>query len=155
MWCLLVWVLILTPDCQACHNPRGFVVGYCTLVESSKSPSHSQGVGVLCSHWVIQHCHPSWHWLRVPCPSDSGSRSTSGDTGEGELRDLSIELRVQNEAHTIRYWHISCKVFECLPQGSSELNLHTYPDWIWCKSHFTRQGGWECNNWHSVGNITG
>ncbi|CAI8054376.1 hypothetical protein GBAR_LOCUS29679, partial [Geodia barretti] len=53
-----------------------------------QSPSHSQSVGVLCSHWVIQHslsCSLGDSG-GVSGPSDSGSRSTSGDTGQGELR---------------------------------------------------------------------
>ena len=69
---------------------RGFAVGHITLVESSQSPSHSQGVGVLCSGNIIKHSHCISHSSgRVSGPSDSGSRSTSGDTGDGELRDLS------------------------------------------------------------------
>ena len=37
---------------------------------------------------------------RVSGPANSGSRPTSGDTGEGELRTLSIEIRVHNKLHT-------------------------------------------------------
>ena len=44
-------------------------------------------MGVLCSHWVIQHSLGSLGDSGgVSGPSDSGSRSTSGDTGEDELR---------------------------------------------------------------------
>ena len=74
---------------------RGFAVGHITLVESSQSPSHSQGVGVGSSLSIVQHSHLISHGSgRVSGPSDSGSRSTSGDTGEGELRAGSIEVRV-------------------------------------------------------------
>ena len=66
-----------------------------TCVKSSQSPS--QSVGVLCSHWVIQHSLSSFGDSdRVSGPSDSGSRSTSGDTGEGELRTGPIEVRVHS-----------------------------------------------------------
>ena len=58
---------------------------YPTSVESSNSPCHSQSVGVVCSDWVIQHSLSSFSDSGgVSGPSDSGSRSTSGDTGEGE-----------------------------------------------------------------------
>ena len=41
-------------------------------------------MGVLCSHWIIQHSLSSFSDSGgVSGPSDSGSRSTSGDTGEG------------------------------------------------------------------------
>ena len=40
---------------------------------------------------------------RVSGPSDSGSRSTSGDTGEGELRTWPIEVRDNNEVYARRY----------------------------------------------------
>ena len=39
----------------------------------------------------------------VSGPSDSGSRSTRGDTGEGELRTGSINVRFHSECHTTRY----------------------------------------------------
>ena len=60
------------------------------------SPSHSQNVGVECSHCIIQHSHISFSdsGSGVSGPSDNGSRSTSGDAGEGELRTASIEVRV-------------------------------------------------------------
>ena len=61
------------------------------------SPSHSQSVGVECSYCIIQHslqCSFSDSGSGVSGPSDSGSRSTSGDTGEGELRTVSVEVRV-------------------------------------------------------------
>ena len=61
------------------------------------SQSHRQSVDVLCSHWVIQHTLSSFSDSdRVSGPSDSGSRSTSGDTGEGELRTGPIEVRVHS-----------------------------------------------------------
>ena len=67
-------------------------------------------VWVLCSHWVIQHslisfCDDSGG---VPGPGDSGSRSTSGDTGEGELRTGSIEVRVHFESYFTRNSYFSC-----------------------------------------------
>ena len=52
-------------------------------------------MGVLCSDWIIQRSLSSFSDSGgVSGPSDSGSRSTSGDTGEGELRTGSIEVRV-------------------------------------------------------------
>ena len=42
------------------------------------------------------------------CPGDSGSRSTSSDTGEGELRTGSIEVRVHFESYFTRNGNISC-----------------------------------------------
>ena len=57
--------------------------------------SHSQCVGVLCRLCIIQDSHSSLGDSGgVSGPSDSGSRSTSRDTGEGELRTGSIEVRV-------------------------------------------------------------
>ena len=44
----------------------------------------------------------------VSGPSDSGSRSTSRDTGEGELRTVAIEVRVHCQLHTSRDGYISC-----------------------------------------------
>ena len=41
--------------------------------------------------------------VRVSGPSDSGSRSISGDTGEGELKTGFIEVRVRSECYTTRY----------------------------------------------------
>ena len=42
-------------------------------------------MSVVCRHWVIQHCLIALGDSGgVSGPSDSGSRSTSGDTGEGE-----------------------------------------------------------------------
>ena len=42
-------------------------------------------MGVVSSHWIIQHSVSSFSDSGgVSGPSDSGSRSTSGDTGEGE-----------------------------------------------------------------------
>ena len=90
-----------------------------TLAQNMKSPV--LGLAFLFSAMSWVHCQtaPYVSFLGTNLPnhsyvdmglvgynhngSDSGSRSTSGDTGEGELRDLSIELRVQSEAHTIRY----------------------------------------------------
>ena len=80
-------------DSQGFRDHRWFIVAHSTVVQSSQSPSHSQSVGVLCSHWVIQHSLGSLGDSGgVSGPSDSGSRSTSGDTGEGELRTGSIEV---------------------------------------------------------------
>ena len=77
---------------------------------SRPSPSHSQSVGVQCSHWVIQHSLISFSddSVCVSGPGDSGSRSTSGDTGEGELRTGSIEVRVHFESYFTRKENISC-----------------------------------------------
>ena len=45
----------------------------------------------MCSDWIIQHSLISFSDSGgVSGPSDSGSRSTSGDTGEGELREYYI-----------------------------------------------------------------
>ena len=89
---------------------RGFAVGHITLVESSQSPSHSQGVGVGSSGNIIKHSHCISHGNGgVSGPSDIGSRSTSGDTGEGELRAGSIEVRVYSQCHIYWYGDISCK----------------------------------------------
>ena len=41
--------------------------------------------------------------IDVSSQSDSGSRSSSGDTGEGELI-----IRVQSEVHTTRQLNVSC-----------------------------------------------
>ena len=59
-------------------------VSHITSVDSRLSPSHSQSVGELA-------VTGSFNTVSVPS-SDSGSRSTSGDTGEGELRSGSIEV---------------------------------------------------------------
>ena len=66
-------------------------------MESTQSLVHIQSVGVLCSLWVIQHSLSSFSDDSggVSGPGDSGSRSTSGDTGEGELT-----IRVQSEVHS-------------------------------------------------------
>ena len=51
-------------------------------------------MGVDSSDWIIQHSLSSFSEDGgVSGPSDSGSRSTSGDTGEGELRTGSIQVR--------------------------------------------------------------
>ena len=64
-----------------------FVVGNSTCVEYRYIPSRSQSVRVLFSLWVIQHSLISFSDSDgVSGPSDSCSRSSSGDTGEGELR---------------------------------------------------------------------
>ena len=77
------------------------VVGNSTCVKSLYIPSHSQSVRVLFSLWVIQHSLISFSDSGgVSGPSDSGSRSSSGDTCEGELRTGSIQVRV----HTQCYW---------------------------------------------------
>ena len=45
-------------------------------------------MSVLCSDWIIQHSLVSFSDSGgVSGPSDSGSRSTNGYTGEGELRE--------------------------------------------------------------------
>ena len=45
------------------------------------------------SHCIVQHSLSSFSDSDgVSGPSDSGSRSSSGDTGEGELRTVSIEI---------------------------------------------------------------
>ena len=60
-------------------------------IYSKESPSHSQSVGVLCSNWVIQHSLGSLGDSGgVSGPSGSGS--TNGDTGQGELRTGFIEV---------------------------------------------------------------
>ena len=57
-------------------------------------PGHSQSVGILCSDFIIQYRDSSLSkGSGVSGPSDGGSRSTSGDTGEGELRTGSIHVR--------------------------------------------------------------
>ena len=64
---------------------------------------------VLCSHYIVQHSLISFSDSDgVSGPSDSGSRSSSGDTGEGELRIGSIEVRVQSESYSIRYGDVTC-----------------------------------------------
>ena len=69
----------------------------------------SQSVCVLCSRSIVQHSLSSFSDSdRVSGPSDSGSRSSSGDTGEGELRIGSIEIRVQSESYSIRYGDVTC-----------------------------------------------
>ena len=69
-------------------------------------------MGVVCSHWVIQHTLSSFSDSdRVFGPSDSGSRSTSGDTGEGELRTGSIEVRVHSYYDRSRYLDVAYKTY--------------------------------------------
>ena len=76
-----------------------------------QSPSHSQSVGVLCSHWVIQHSISSLgDRCGVSGPGDSGSRSTSGDAGQGEVWTGPIEVRVHCQHYLPRYFYISCKI---------------------------------------------
>ena len=69
-------------------------------------------MGVLCSGSSgrsVKHRHLISHdRARVSGPSDSGSRSISGDTGEGELRTGSIKVRVHSERYSTRYCDISC-----------------------------------------------
>ena len=101
---------VCTLHSETSRGHRWLDIRHSTLVESSQSPSHSQGVGVLCSRNIIKHSHLISHGSgRVSGPSDSGSRSTSGDTGEGELRAGSIEVRVHSQRHTIWYGDVSCK----------------------------------------------
>ena len=81
----------LIPCMHTCHSEAvrsssgGFVIGHSTSVFSCSS--HIQSVGVACSHCVIQHSLSSFSddSGRVSGPRYSGSRSTSGDTGEGQL----------------------------------------------------------------------
>ena len=112
---LYTYIHIHTFNSHVCHCHRWLGIGHVTLVESSQSPSHSQGVGVGSSLSIIskvKHSHFVCHGSgRVSGPSDSGSRSTSGDTGEGELRAGSIEVRVHSQCHTTWYGDISCKIF--------------------------------------------
>ena len=107
-----IYIHIHTFNSHVCHCLRWLVIRHSTLVESSQSPSHSQGVGVLCSRNIIKRSHCISHGSgRVSGPSDSGSRSTSGDTGEGELRAGSIEVRVHSQCHITWYGDGSCKIF--------------------------------------------
>ena len=69
----------------------GVWIGLKKLTALSLSQSQS-GCGALCSQRVIQHGDPHWDCLKVSGASDSGSRATIGDTGEGELRDSSSSL---------------------------------------------------------------
>ena len=57
---------------------------------------------------VIQHRHiPFGDYFSIRIgPSDSGSRSTSGDTGEGELRIGFIKSRVESEIYITQYCNI-------------------------------------------------
>ena len=57
-------------------------------------------MGVLGSGSIVQHSQFFSRSLSgVSGPTDSGSRSANGDTGESELRNGSIEVRVHNELH--------------------------------------------------------
>ena len=99
---ILYFLIVLTLQCYTRSVFRWNIVRHSALVVSSQSPSHSQGVGVLCSRSIVQysHCFP-WNSFRVSGPSDSGSRSTSGDTGEGELRAGSIATGSESRLNTI------------------------------------------------------
>ena len=57
---------------------------------------------------VIQHRHiPCGDYFSIRIgPSDSGSRSTSGDTGEGKLRIGITESRVECERYVPQYCNI-------------------------------------------------
>ena len=67
-------------------------VGHSTSIISCRS--HIQSVCVLCSHCIVQHSPSSFSDSGIVSgPSDSCSRSSSGDTGEGELRTWSIQVR--------------------------------------------------------------
>ena len=106
-------MLLNTFNSEICHCLRWLDIRHITLVESSQSPSHSQGVGVGSSRSIVQHSHCISHLIshgsgRVSGPSDSGSRSTSGDTGEGEPRAGSIEVRVHSQCY-IWYGDVSYK----------------------------------------------
>ena len=79
-----------------------FLICHNTCVDSWCSPSHSQCVGVLCSDWVIQHSLSSFSDSGgVSGPSDSGSRSTSEDTGEVEL------IVSLNYSYTIKNFNVT------------------------------------------------
>ena len=70
------------------------------MVESPLSASHSQSVGIGSSSGIGQHCHHITHsCARVSGPVDICCRPTGGDTGEGELRAGSIEVRVWRKRH--------------------------------------------------------
>ena len=97
---------------EFCCSMRGFAVGHITSIETLSPPSHSQGVGVGSSLSIVQYSHLlSYVSSRASGPSDSGSRSTSGDTGEGEVRAASIEVRVHSQCHVTWYGDVSCKIF--------------------------------------------
>ena len=57
---------------------------------------------------VIQHRHiPCGDYFSIRIgPSDSGSRSTSGDTGEGKLRIGFTESKVECERYVTQYCDI-------------------------------------------------
>ena len=102
----------ITLHCEVCHCLRWLCISHITSVLPPQSPSHGEGVGVLYSGSIIQHSHLISHDSgRVSGPSDSGSRSTSGDTGEGELRAGSIEVRVHSQCHTTWYGDVSWDEF--------------------------------------------
>ena len=63
------------------EDTYNFCRGFCTLVLFISFSDNSGGVSG---------------------PGDSGSRSTSGDTGKGELRTGSIEVRVHFESYFTR-----------------------------------------------------
>ena len=66
-------------------------------------------MGVASSCRVDQHSHTIFLCIAsgVSCPGDIGSRSTSGDTGESELRAVSIEVRDFSEQYALWYSDIS------------------------------------------------
>ena len=83
--------MIQTFHSEAFRLVGWFIVFHCAFVHSSLSPCHSQRVCVLCIDWIIQHSLISFSDSGgVSGPSDSGSRSSSGDTGEGERRTGSL-----------------------------------------------------------------
>ena len=59
-------------------------------------------MSVLCSDWIIQHSLSSFiDSGGVSGPSDSGSRSTSGDTGEGQ--QIRVKYDVSKYCDTSSY----------------------------------------------------
>ena len=96
-----VWRMKVSSDYM--HMARVNVLSDSTSVDSFPSPSNSQGVGVLWSHCVIQHSVSIFsNGSRVSGPGHSGSRATSRDTGESELKTAAINIRVDSEQHGIR-----------------------------------------------------
>ena len=62
-------------------------------------------MSVLSSYWIIQHSLSSFSDSgRVSGPSDSGSRSTSGDTGEGDQ----VFCSIHSKGHISRQHKMPC-----------------------------------------------
>ena len=64
---------------------------------------YSQSASIHCIMSVCYSFISAQNSFRVSGPSDSGSRSSSGDTGEGELRTGSIQVRVNTQCYRVRY----------------------------------------------------